>query len=77
MDTKARIKVIKRNSQPESKTGKSSRVNKPKTAQQSAREMVSTVSSWVNDFQQKRREETKEAFNLLFEAQNPNGCANC
>jgi pantothenate kinase type III len=77
MDTKAKIKVIKRNSQPEFKISKSSSVVKTKTAQQSARDVVSTVSSWVNDFQQKRREETKEAFNLLFEAQNPNNCANC
>lgn len=77
MDTKAKIKVIKKDTQPEFKISKSSKVIKPKTAQHSAREMVSTVSSWVNDFQQRRREETKEAFNLLFEAQNPNNCANC
>ena len=77
MDTKAKIIVIKKDTQPEFKISKSSRAIKTKTAQQSAREMVSTVSIWVNDFQQKRREETKEAFNLLFEAQNPNNCANC
>lgn len=76
METKPKIKVIKRNSQPEVKIVKAVKV-KPKTTQQSAREMVSTVSSWVSEFQQKRRDETKKAFEMLFEVQNPNGCANC
>ena len=34
-----------------------------------AREMVSTVSNWVNDFQQRKRVETRQAFENLFSAQ--------
>jgi hypothetical protein len=66
MTTKAPIKVIKRDER--------NRENKPaegpnavkKTAQDTARDMVATVSDWVNEFQQKRRTETKQAFQNLF-----------
>jgi hypothetical protein len=76
MDTKAKIKVIKKDSAPEFKTGKSVQV-KPKTTNAAARDMVSTVSGWVSEFQQKRRVETKEAIKMLFEVRQPNNCANC
>ncbi len=76
METKAKIKVIKKDSMPEFKIRKSVQV-KPKTTQAAARDMVSTVSGWVSDFQQRRREETKEAIKLLFEVRQPNSCANC
>ncbi len=36
-----------------------------KTAQESARDMVATVTSWVNEFQQKRRNETAQALKTL------------
>ncbi len=36
------------------------------TTKQAAREMVSNVSNWVNDFQQRRREETRQAIEQLF-----------
>ncbi len=39
--------------------------------QKAAREMVSTVSSWVNDFQQRKRGETKVAFKTLFGTPQP------
>jgi hypothetical protein len=76
METKAKIKVIKRNSLPEQRIERQVKI-KPKTTQAAARDMVSTVSGWVNEFQQKRRTETKEAFKLLFESQQASNCANC
>ncbi len=66
MTKKAPIKVIKRDER--NRTEKSEK--KPKTtresAQETAREMVATVSNWVNEFQQKRRTETTQAFKTLF-----------
>ncbi len=58
MTAKGKIKVIKK--------GEIKNVEVPVkaekvTKQQAAREMVSTVSNWVNDFQQRRRFETKQA----------------
>ncbi|MDQ4122678.1 MAG: hypothetical protein M3209_14665 [Acidobacteriota bacterium] len=76
METKAKIKVIKKDSAQEFKIRKHVEA-KTKTAQPAARDMVSTVSGWVTEFQQKRREETKEAFKLLFEVRQPGTCANC
>ena len=66
MTKKAPIRVIKR--------GELNRQEKPpervkstrETAQETARDMVATVTNWVSEFQQKRRTETKEAFKTLF-----------
>ncbi|HVG37734.1 MAG TPA: hypothetical protein VM870_00520 [Pyrinomonadaceae bacterium] len=68
MPTKT-IKVIKRGERQrqdeqtetpvKAKTGRAA-------AQVAAREMVSTVSTWVSEFQQKRRTETTRAFKSLF-----------
>jgi hypothetical protein len=67
MTKKAPIKIIKRNerSRKEEKSGETKTVNK-KSAQEAAREMVSTVGNWVNEFQQKRRAETSKAIKTLF-----------
>ncbi len=67
MTKKAPIKIIKRgerNRSPRSdkKPDKSTR----ESAQETAREMVATVSNWVNEFQQKRRTETTQALKTLF-----------
>jgi hypothetical protein len=70
MKTKQPIKVIKRSErvsraaeqlqqQPADELAK-------KTTQETARDMVATVSSWVNDFQQRRRNETTQALKTLF-----------
>lgn len=58
-----KVKVIKREDRKQL-------AKKPAKAQPKnpAREMVSTVTTWVNEFQQRRREETKQAFNELFAA---------
>jgi len=62
MTAKAKIKVIKKS---ELKIAESPITieQKPK---QAAREMVSTVSNWVNEFQHRRREETKQAIEKFF-----------
>lgn len=63
MSDKKTIRVVKR---VERVTGKPK--SKEKTAQTIGRDMVATVSSWVNDFQHKRRIETAEAITSLVQA---------
>jgi hypothetical protein len=63
MTKKAKIKVIKKKDIKILKTEKKVETNFKK---QAAREMVSNVSSWVNDFQKRKRIETKEAIEGLF-----------
>ncbi len=63
MTAKAKIKVIKKSEVKV--TDAPVEINK-KTKQESAREMVSNVTLWVNDFQQRRREETKQAIEKFF-----------
>lgn len=65
MNTKGKIKVIKKGTQQ----AVTAKVVK-KTTQNTAREMVSNVTNWVTEFQQRRREETKQAIENLF-AQQP------
>ena len=59
MTAKAKIKVIKKN---EIKSVETSPKIEKKSKQEAAREMVSTVTNWVNEFQHRKREETKKAF---------------
>ena len=56
MTKKTPIRVIKR----DERNRKESAAEQPqrKTAQDTARDMVNTVTTWVNEFQQKRRIET-------------------
>jgi hypothetical protein len=63
MTTKSKIKVIKKGEVNHSKLPVKVVKN---TKQAAAREMVSTVSSWVNEFQNRKREETKMAFETMF-----------
>jgi len=59
----AKIKIIKKGAQKAAQT----QVNvERKSKHETAREIVSTVSNWVSDFQQRRRLETKQAFENLF-----------
>ncbi|MCW5958962.1 MAG: hypothetical protein KIS76_02305 [Pyrinomonadaceae bacterium] len=58
MTAKAKIKVIKKSEQ---NAPEATKVAPKPTKQQSAREMVSTVSNWVSDFQNRKRKETKHA----------------
>lgn len=66
MTAKAKVRVIKKN---EIKTVSEPVKVEKKATKAAAREMVSTVSNWVNDFQQRRREETKQAIEKFFSAQ--------
>jgi len=44
---------------------------KAASARETARDMVETVSNWVNEFQQRRRDETTNALRLI--AKTPRG----
>ena len=61
MEKKGKIKVIKKGTNVSAEPA-----IKKKTTQASAREMVSNVTNWVTDFQQRRRKETKQAIENLF-----------
>ena len=65
MKTKQPIKIIKRGERTVEKATPEPEVAK-KSTQESARDMVATVSSWVNEFQQRRRTETAQAIKTLF-----------
>jgi hypothetical protein len=66
MNTKSKIKVIKKGTQAEKASAKAVK----DSTKAAAREMVHNVTNWVTDFQQRRREETKQALENLF-AQHP------
>jgi hypothetical protein len=70
MNTKTPIKIIKRGErkrQAEASAEVAAAAEK-KTPQEAARDMVATVTDWVNEFQQKRRVETRQALrNFLTE----------
>jgi len=61
MPEKKAIKIIKK----DELTQKRKPAPKGNTAAQTAREMVKTVTNWVNEVQQKRRLETANAINRL------------
>jgi hypothetical protein len=61
MSEKKTIKVIKK----DQRARKEKPAPKGNTAAQTAREMVETVTNWVNEVQQKRRAETAEAIKLM------------
>lgn len=60
---KAKIKVIKKIDVKD--IGKSVEPAKP-NKQVAAREVVSTVSTWVSDFQNRKRKETSQAIEKFF-----------
>lgn len=66
MKTKQPIKIIKRGERTVQKAVPEQQEAVNKTAKESARDMVATVSSWVNEFQQRRRTETAQAIKTLF-----------
>jgi hypothetical protein len=65
MKTKQPIKIIKRG---ERAVEKATPEPQPaaKTTKELARDMVANVSSWVDEFQQRRRTETAQAIKTLF-----------
>lgn len=62
MTEKAKIKVIKKG---EAKTVQIP-IKVERQKNQAAREMVSNVTNWVSDFQQRRRVETQQAIEKFF-----------
>lgn len=65
MDTKLKVKVIKKG---ETRKETKPALSEVRTKRAAAREMVANVTDWVNDFQSRKREETKLAFEQLFAA---------
>ena len=65
MQKKIPIKVIKREERNRQQQTAAEVAERP-TAKETARDMVATVSQWVNEFQQKRRSETAQAIKTLF-----------
>jgi hypothetical protein len=62
-----KVKVIKRSEVV--KKGPRVKVGGSMPKRTAAREMVSNVTNWVSDFQQRKRDETKVAFEQLFSGQ--------
>ena len=66
MNNKGKIKVINKGEVQAPETAVKVENTSKKAA---AREMVSTVTTWVAEFQRNKREETKLAFEKLFAPQ--------
>jgi hypothetical protein len=66
--TNKSIKIIKRGERAAQEAAAAVAANdeQKKTAHEAARDVVATVSEWVNEFQQKRRNETSHALKTLF-----------
>jgi hypothetical protein len=77
MNNKSRIKVIKREQfELQSAIPKSNK--KIASTKSAARDVVATVTGWIDEFQQKRSEETKKALKMFFlETPQAKGCTNC
>ncbi len=58
-----KIKIIKK--EERARARKQKPVTKANTTAQTARDMVQTVTNWVNELQQKRRVETTNAIKLM------------
>ena len=60
------IKVIKRDERNRQEIKAASDKTARPSAQETVRDMASTVANWVSEFQQKRRTETTRAIKNLF-----------
>jgi len=61
MSGKKRIKIIKKSERNRQET----KAPKNSGAREAAREMVQTVTNWVNELQQNKRAETADALKML------------
>ncbi|HEV2802317.1 MAG TPA: hypothetical protein VGW12_17730 [Pyrinomonadaceae bacterium] len=68
MTTNKSIKIIKRGERAAQSIAAAETTNNEakKSTHEAAREVVATVTEWVNEFQQKRRTETSQALKTLF-----------
>ncbi|HEY0458514.1 MAG TPA: hypothetical protein VGC97_05130 [Pyrinomonadaceae bacterium] len=73
MTAKAKIKVIKKSELKSAVKSEKPAVVENKSTKTAAREMVSTVTHWVSDFQQRKRDETRQAIETFFSTQ-PQKC---
>ena len=71
MKQKTPIKIIKRDERNRQPKATEEVVTERKSAQEAARDMVATVTQWVNEFQQKRRSETAQAIKTLLSDATP------
>ena len=73
MTTKTPIKIIKRGERKRQAeaTAEVAAAAEKKTPQEAARDMVATVTDWVNEFQQKRRVETRQALRNFLKETTP------
>lgn len=67
MSPKRTVKVIKKDQQKR----REKPTPKPNSASQTAREMVHTVTTWVDELQRKRRTEAIEALKFLSDTPRP------
>ncbi|NNE99642.1 MAG: hypothetical protein HKN25_11535 [Pyrinomonadaceae bacterium] len=63
MTQRAKIKIIKKRDLEKVKNAVK---DETRTKQESARAVVSNVSTWVNEFQKRKRVETKQAIESMF-----------
>ena len=63
MNRKIKIKVIKKD---EMKTGDAPVITETPPEREDASKLASTVSDWVNEFKQRRREETASAMEQFY-----------
>jgi len=61
MSEKKTIRIVKKGEKPRPAAVKA----KTNVARETAREMVETVTNWVTEFQQRRRNETTNALRIL------------
>ena len=66
MQKKIPIKVIKRDERNRQQQPVAVVTPERTSAKEAARDMVATVTQWVNEFQQKRRSETAQAIKTIF-----------
>jgi uncharacterized membrane-anchored protein len=66
MTTNKSIKIIKRGERAAQEAASAAQSEQKKSAHEAARDVVATVTEWVNEFQQKRRTETTHALKTLF-----------
>ena len=71
MQKKIPIKVIKRDERNRQQQPVVEVAPERTSAKEAARDMVATVSQWVNEFQQKRRSETAQAIKTIFSDPTP------
>jgi len=67
--TKPPIRIIKRDQRRAQNSSAEKAVHKTATANASAQDVKTTVSTWIREFQQQRQASSKRTFASLFEEQ--------